>query len=136
TAGHNVESVLIGHTHRRPAQPTTIAHVLSGLAEALLSQADELLSVYDEMNVSPLGSAAFTGSDVPISAQRVSDLLGFQRPFTASYEAVAGAEHFMRLASLHARVCATGARWARVLQEWMNLGSVEMLTEFTQGSSI
>ncbi|MDN5686215.1 MAG: PfkB family carbohydrate kinase [Brachybacterium sp.] len=135
-ADRTVESVLIGHTHRRPAQPTTIAHVLSGLAEALLSQADELLSVYDEMNVSPLGSAAFTGTDVAIDAERVAELLGFSQSFTASYEAVAGAEHFMRLASLHARISATGARWARVLQEWMNLGWVRMPDEFTQGSSI
>ncbi|MDN5896672.1 MAG: PfkB family carbohydrate kinase, partial [Nocardioides sp.] len=115
---------------------TTIAHVLSGLAEAMLSQADELLSVYDEMNVSPLGSAAFTGTDVAIDADRVATLLGFERSFTASYEAVAGAEHFMRLAALHARIGATGARWARVLQEWMNLGWVRMPSEFTQGSSI
>ncbi|ATG50085.1 hypothetical protein CFK38_00035 [Brachybacterium vulturis] len=136
TASRNAEAVLIGHTHRRPAQPTTIAHVLSGLAEAMLSQADELLSVYDEMNVSPLGSAAFTGTDIEIDANRVAALLGFDRSFTASYEAVAGAEHFMRLAALHGRIGATGARWARVLQEWMNLGWVRMPSEFTQGSSI
>ena len=135
-AGRTVESVLIGHTHRRPAQPTTIAHVLSGLAEAMLSQADELLSIYDEMNVSPLGSAAFTGTDVAIDADRVASLLGFDSTFTASYEAVAGAEHFMRLAGLHARISSTGARWARVLQEWMNLGWVRMPSGFTQGSSI
>ena len=135
-ASRTVEAVLIGHTHRRPAQPTTIAHVLSGLAEAMLSQADELLSVYDEMNVSPLGSAAFTGTDITIDAQRVAGLLGFESSFTASYEAVAGAEHFMRLAALHARIGATSARWARVLQEWMNLGWVRMPSEFTQGSSI
>src|SRR5699024_3492759 len=71
-AGRTVESVLIGHTHRRPAQPTTIAHVLSGLAEAMLSQADELLSIYDEMNVSPLGSAAFTGTDVDRKSTRLN----------------------------------------------------------------
>jgi len=135
-AARTVDALLIGHTHRRPAQPTTIAHVLSGLAEAFLSQAEELLSVYDEMNVSPLGSAAFTGTDIAIDAQRVADLLGFSSSFTASYEAVAGAEHFMRLAGLHARIASTGARWARVLQEWMNLGWVRMPDEFTQGSSI
>src|SRR5699024_8366960 len=102
-AGRTVESVLIGHTHRRPAQPTTIAHVLSGLAEAMLSQADELLSIASSV--------------------------------AASYEAGAGAEPFMRLAGLHARISSTGARWARVLQEWMTLGWVRMPTEYTQGSS-
>src|SRR5690625_5639630 len=88
------------------------------------------------MNVSPLGSAAFTGTDVAIDADRVASLLGFDSAFTASYEAVAGAEHFMRLAGLHARISSTGARWARVLQEWMNLGWVRMPSGFTQGSSI
>src|SRR5690625_7063819 len=63
------------------------------------------------MNVSPLGSAAFTGTDVAIDADRVASLLGFDSTFTASYEAVAGAEHFMRLAGLHARISSTGARW-------------------------
>jgi len=129
-------ALIIGHTHRRPAQPTTIGHVLSGLAEALLSQAQDLVGIYDEMNVSPLGSAAFTGTDVPVDAQRVADLLGFRSTFTASYEAVAGAEHFMRLAALHGRVTATAARFARVLQEWMNLRWVRTPASFSQGSSI
>lgn len=135
-ADATTDAVIIGHTHRRPAQPTTIAHVLSGLTETLLSQARDLLGVYDEMNVSPLGSAAFAGTDIPIDAARVGELLGFAREFTASYEAVAGAEHFLRLAAVHARITATGARWARVAQEWMGLGWIRTPLEFTQGSSI
>ncbi|MBB3023594.1 PfkB family carbohydrate kinase [Helcobacillus massiliensis] len=135
-AERNLRSLIIGHTHRRPAQPTTIAHVLSGAAEALLSQAHELLSVYDELNVSPLTSAAFAGTDIAVDSQRISDLLGFDRPFTSSYEAVAGAEHFMRVAAIQARISATGARWARVVQEWMNLGWIETPGSFSQGSSI
>ncbi|WP_282007031.1 PfkB family carbohydrate kinase [Propioniciclava sinopodophylli] len=135
-AEEHAGAVIIGNTHRRPAQPTTIGHVLAGLAETLLSQADDLLCVYDEMNTSPLGAAAFTGTDISIDATLVADLLGFDRVFTSSYEAVAGAEHFMRLAAVHARITATGARWARVLQEWMNLRWVVTPTPFTQGSSI
>ena len=130
------EALIIGNTHRRPAQPTTIGHVLSGLAETLLSQADDLAGVYAEMNVSPLGSAAFTGTDIAIDPDLEARLLGFDAAFTASYEAVAGAEHFMRLAAVQARITSTGARWARVLQEWMNLRWVVTPTPFTQGSSI
>ncbi|RII43526.1 hypothetical protein DWB68_01015 [Galactobacter valiniphilus] len=135
-ASNGVKWLLTGHTHRRPAQPTTVGHVLSGLAESMLSQATELLSVYDELNVSPLGSAAFAGTDIEIDAARVADLLGFDSSFIASYEAVAGAEHFMRLAAIYARISATTARWARVLQEWMNFGWVKTPAEFSQGSSI
>lgn len=135
-AEENAQSVIIGFTHRRPAQPTTIGHVLAGLSEALLSQAQEMLSVYDELNISPLGSAAFAGTDLPIDSAAVGELLGFDRSFTSSYEAVAGAEHFMRLAAVQGRITATGARWARVLLEWMTFRWVSTPTAYTQGSSI
>jgi len=135
-AREHAASVIIGFTHRRPAQPTTIGHVLSGLSEALLSQAREMLSIYDELNVSPLGSAAFAGTDLPIDSDLVGELLGFDSSFTSSYEAVVGAEHFMRLAAAHGRITATGARWARVLLEWMTFRWVETPTAYTQGSSI
>lgn len=135
-AAANADSLIIGFTHRRPAQPTTIGHVLAGLAEAFLSQGREMLSVYEELNVSPLGSAAFTGTDLPIDSSMVGELTGFDASFTSSYEAVAGAEHFMRLAAVQARITATGARFSRVLLEWMTFKWVETPTAYTQGSSI
>ena len=135
-AAGNADSLIIGFTHRRPAQPTTIGHVLAGLSEAMLSQAREMLSVYEELNVSPLGSAAFTGTDLPIDPYMVGGLTGFDSSFSSSYEAVAGAEHFMRLAAIQARITATGARFARVLLEWMTFKWVETPTAYTQGSSI
>ena len=135
-AKEHADKLIIGFTHRRPAQPTTIGHVLSGLSEALLSQGRELLDIYAELNVSPLGSAAFAGTDVPINPETLRELLGFDSAFTSSYEAVAGAEHFMRLAAAQARICATGARFSRVLLEWMTFGWVRTPDAYTQGSSI
>ncbi len=135
-AAVHAESLIIGFTHRRPAQPTTIGHVLAGLSEAMLSQATEMLSIYAELNISPLGSAAFTGTDLPIDSALVGKLTGFDSSFTSSYEAVAGAEHFMRLAAVQARITATGARFSRVLLEWMTFKWVQTPTPYTQGSSI
>lgn len=135
-ADRYADALIIGFTHRRPAQPTTIGHVLAGFAEARLSVLHELLAVYDEINVSPLGSAAFAGTDLPIDAGRVAQLLGFSSTFTASYEAVAGAEHLFRPAALYARYSATSARFARTLLDWMTAGWVQTPTGFTQGSSI
>ncbi|MFB9567995.1 lyase family protein, partial [Saccharopolyspora hordei] len=130
------EVLITGFTHRRPAQPTTLGHVLAGYAEALLSQADELLSVYDELDVNPLGSCAFAGTDLPIAPQRLGELLGFRTTFTSSYEAVAGAEHLMRTAAVQARVLATGARMARTMLDWMTFGWIATPGAFCQGSSI
>ncbi len=131
-----IEAVIVGYTHRRPAQPTTIAHVLSGLSDAWLSQASGLLGAYDELNVSPLGGAAFAGTDLEVDAGLVAELLGFDTAYTASYEAIAGAEHLMRLAAEQARIGATAARWSRVLLEWMEKGWVKTPLAYTQGSSI
>lgn len=131
-AGH----VIVGMTHRRPAQPTTMGHVLSGLAEAWTRHLAELVAVYDGLNESPLGGAAFAGTDVPYDAALVQRLLGFSSTYTSSYEAIAGADHFLRTAAVQGQIAATSARWARVLQEWMSLRWISTPVEFTQGSSI
>lgn len=135
-AQRHVDAVIIGMTHRRPAQPTTIAHVLVGLADAWTACLRDAVQTFDELNHSPLGGAAFAGTDISYDANLVAALLGFDDTYNSSYEAIAGAGHFGRVASLHARIAAQSARWARVLQEWMSLGWIMTPLGFTQGSSI
>lgn len=135
-AAETSSAVIIGMTHRRPAQPTTIAHVLMGLAESMRIQTNGLLRAYDELNQSPLGGAAFAGTDIPIDEGVVADLLGFDGTVPSTYYGIAGADHFTGLSGQQARVLGTCARWARVLQEWMSLKWVTTPLDFTQGSSI
>lgn len=135
-AEDTVEALIVGMTHRRPAQPTTVAHVLTGMADAWLDCLTDLVQTFDELNVSPLGGAAFAGTDIPYDAERVADLLGFDGLYNSSYEAIAGAGHLTRVAAAHSRIAAQSARWARVLQEWMSAGWIVTPLGFTQGSSI
>ncbi|MDL4776855.1 MULTISPECIES: lyase family protein [Thermomonosporaceae] len=135
-ADRYADVLITGQTHRRPAQPTSLGHVLAGYGEALISQAREMLSVYDELNVNPLGSCAFAGTDLPISADRLTGLLGFRESFTSSYEAVAGAEHLVRTGAIQARALATGARMARTLLDWMTWRWIATPDAYCQGSSI
>jgi argininosuccinate lyase len=135
-ADRHADVLIIGYTHRRPAQPTSLGHVLAGYGEALVSQAREMLSVYDELNVNPLGSCAFAGTDLPVSVDRLTTLLGFRESFTSSYEAVAGAEHLVRTAAVQARALATGARMARTLLDWMTWRWIATPDAYCQGSSI
>ncbi|CAM3244713.1 lyase family protein [Stackebrandtia soli] len=128
-------TTVLAYTHRRPAQPTTIGHVLAGYADALRGQAAAYLAVLDELNSSPLGAAVIAGTDLPISSARVADLLGFADVVPNAYSAVAGADHFTGVVSANARTLATGARVARVLQEWMAFGWIAVPDEFCQGSS-
>lgn len=135
-ADRYADVVVTGYTHRRPAQPTTIGHVLAGYAEALAGQATAYADLLDQVNRSPLGSCAFAGTDLPIDPARVADLLGFHGLVTNSYEAVAGADHLVRVGTLNAQALATGARLARTLMDWLTWRWVATPDDFTQGSSI
>jgi argininosuccinate lyase len=135
-ADRYADVVVIGYTHRRPAQPTSIGHVLAGYGEALAGQAAAYLALLHEMNRSPLGSCAFAGTDLDIDSGRLAELLGFGEVVVNSYEAVAGADHLMRNGALNAQAMATGARMARTLMDWLSWEWVATPAEFTQGSSI
>jgi argininosuccinate lyase len=128
--------VITGYTHRRPAQPTTIGHALAGYAEALAGEAVAYADLIDALNTSPLGSCAFAGTDLDIAPARVAELLGFAALVTNSYEAVAGADHLVRVGTLNAQTLATGARLARTLMDWLSWRWVTTPGDFTQGSSI
>lgn len=135
-AEQSLAALIVGMTHRRPAQPTTIAHVLVGMADAWLDCLTDLLQSFDELNVSPLGGAAFAGTDIAYDAGQVADLLGFDAVYNSSYEAIAGAGHLTRAAAVQGRIAAQSARFARVLQEWMSQNWIVTPLGFTQGSSI
>ncbi|MFY1703584.1 argininosuccinate lyase [Micromonospora sp. WMMA1923] len=136
-AAHRYADVVItGYTHRRPAQPTTIGHALTGYAEALAGEALGYADLIDTLNTSPLGSCAFAGTDLDIAPARVAELLGFAALVTNSYEAVAGADHLVQVGTHNARSLATGARLARTLMDWLSWRWVTTPGDFTQGSSI
>ncbi|WP_117208140.1 argininosuccinate lyase [Allorhizocola rhizosphaerae] len=135
-ADRHADVVVIGYTHRRPAQPTSMGHVLAGYAEALTGQAMAYAAMLEEMNRSPLGSCAFAGTDLDIASGRLAELLGFDEVIVNSYEAVAGADHLARNGALNAQALATGARVARTLMDWLSWEWVVTPEEFTQGSSI
>lgn len=135
-ADRYADVVITGYTHRRPAQPTTIGHALAGYAEALVGEVAAYADLIDQLNVSPLGSCAFAGTDLGIAPARVAELLGFAGLVTNSYEAVAGADHLVRVGTLNAQALATGARLARTLMDWLSWNWVTTPADFTQGSSI
>jgi argininosuccinate lyase len=135
-ADRYADIVVTGYTHRRPAQPTTIGHVLAGYAEALAGEAIHYADVLEQVNRSPLGSCAFAGTDLDIDPPRLAELLGFDGIVLNSYEAVAGADHLIRVATVNAQSLATGARLARTLMDWLTWRWIVTPPEFTQGSSI
>ena len=80
----HLETLMPGYTHTQPAQPITFAHYLAGVLTALAKDQARLMAAYANMNESPLGAAALTGTGFPIDRVRVAQLLGFDT-VTVSY---------------------------------------------------
>lgn len=135
-AARTADTLIMALTHRRPAQPTSMAHVIVGYVEALIGEIEEYDRVIDRLQASPLGACAIAGTDLPIDPQRVAELLGFDERPVNSYESVAGADHLMSVAWANARALSTGARLVRVLQDWASWQWIVTQAEFCQGSSI
>ena len=65
-----------------------LATSLTAYAEVYGRHANALEQAYESLNLSPFGAAALGTSSYPINRERLSELLGFERPIHNSYDAV------------------------------------------------
>jgi len=68
-----------GYTHLQPAMPSTIGLWMGAFAESMLDNADWLIAVHKQINISPLGAAAGFGVSLPLDREGVAVELGFER---------------------------------------------------------
>ncbi len=66
-----------GYTHLQRAQPTTVFHHMQSHFEAIAEDTERFSQLYDRVNRSPMGSAAFAGTSFNIDRERIASLLGF-----------------------------------------------------------
>lgn len=134
------DALMPGYTHLQQAMPSTAGLWALGYAELLLSDLAALRHAYDQVDVSPLGSAA--GYGVPfleLPREEVAQRLGF-RTLQLHVTAVQLSRGKLELHAAHAfvQVGATLNRMASdlVLFNSQEFGFVELPPEFCTGSSI
>ncbi|GAB6947643.1 argininosuccinate lyase [Vulcanisaeta sp. JCM 16161] len=71
------DKLIIGSTHRQPAQVTTLGHYMLYLDDLSRDFLDELMHAYELVNRSPLGSGPLAGTMVGIDRFREAAELGF-----------------------------------------------------------
>ncbi|MFB6470026.1 MAG: argininosuccinate lyase [Vulcanisaeta sp. AZ3] len=76
-AWETADRLLIGSTHRQPAQVTTLGHYLLALDELTNDFLDLLISSYTVINKSPLGTGPLAGVMTKIDRVREANELGF-----------------------------------------------------------
>lgn len=92
-ARRHTETLMPGYTHTQPAQPVTFAHYLAGALTALQKDQARLAAAYANMNESPLGAAAFTGTGFPIDRGYVAELLGFDGVIVSTQHAIGAGDN-------------------------------------------
>jgi argininosuccinate lyase len=86
-AAPHVETIIPAYTHGVQAQPTTFAHYLHALAQALGRQVERLRQAYARVNRNPLGAAALATSSFRLDRDRLAALLGFEGVVENAYDA-------------------------------------------------
>jgi argininosuccinate lyase len=134
----HAETLMPGHTHTQPAQPTTLGHFLAATAEALERDTVRVQAAFARTNRGPLGAAALTTTGFPIDRELTARLLGFDDVVTNSYDAIGGVDYALEsLAAL--TTCALGlARLVHELLLWATreYGTLSIDDSFIQISSI
>jgi argininosuccinate lyase len=129
---------LPGYTHLQRAQPVLLSHHLNAHAFALLRDIDRLGDARRRLSVSPLGAGAIAGTSLKIDPAHTADLLGFDRAFANSMDAVSDrdfvAETLFDIALLGVHLSRMGEElvlWTSAEFNFASLGD-----DFTTGSSM
>jgi argininosuccinate lyase len=102
-AEKHVETLIPGYTHLQRAQPLSLAHHLLAYIEMTERDWERLGDVAKRVNICPLGAGALAGTTFPIDRQYSAELLGFDRVYANSLDAVSDRDfaiEFMAAASL------------------------------------
>src|SRR6266851_1059468 len=134
----HVRTIMPGHTHTQPAQPTTLAHYLASTAQALERDADRLHAAFACTNRGPLGAAALTTTGFPIDRALTARLLGFDSVVINSYDAIGGVDYALESLNVLS-TCVLGlSRLMHDLLQWATreFGVLRIDPAFLQISSI
>ena len=138
TASKHTETIILAYTHLQPAQPVTFAHYLLSHVSGLERDLQRLQSVYERINLCPLGAGALATTSFPINRKTTAELLGFSTVLKNSIDAVGSRDFILETQSALTLLAVNLSRLAEDLIIWSSpeFGTVELPDEFTSTSSI
>lgn len=137
-ARKHLHTIMPGYTHTQPAQPVTFAHYLAGVLTALGKDQARVRAAFANMNESPLGAAALTGTGFPVDRARVAALLGFERVIASTQHSIGAGDHITDAA---AAIQSLAVQLSRVTHDLLvratqEAAAIRIDDEFIQISSI
>jgi argininosuccinate lyase len=97
-AQRHLQTLMPGYTHTQPAQPVTFAHYLAGVLTFLAADQQRFQRAYTQVNQSPLGAAAFTGTGFPVDRHYLAEALGFDGVIENTHHCIGAGDHLTETA--------------------------------------
>jgi argininosuccinate lyase len=137
-AGEHRASLITAYTHQQPAQPTTLGHYLMASVEWMERDVRRLQAAYSNLNRSPLGACAITGTGFPIDRDYTAALLGFDGLQVNSYGAIASVDYLTEACSALMVSMVNLGRFTQDLLQWSTaeFAYLTLSDAFVQVSSI
>ncbi|MBR1580910.1 MAG: argininosuccinate lyase [Selenomonadaceae bacterium] len=99
TADKHRDVIMPGYTHLQRAQPILFAHHMLAYFSMLSRDFDRFDGVYQRADIMPLGAGALAGTTFPIDREMTARLLGFDRIYNNSLDAVSDRDYVMEFLS-------------------------------------
>ncbi|MGN7297582.1 argininosuccinate lyase [Ferdinandcohnia sp. SAFN-114] len=137
-AEQHVETIAPGYTHLQRAQPISFAHHLLAYYWMLERDKERLTDSLKRINISPLGAGALAGTTFPIDRYYSAELLGFEKIYENSIDAVSDRDFIIEFLSNSSMVMMHLSRFCEELILWSSqeFNFIEMDDAFATGSSI
>ncbi len=98
-ASKHRDVIMPGYTHLQRAQPILFAHHMLAYFSMLSRDFERFDGVYQRADIMPLGAGALAGTTFPIDRQMTAQLLGFNRIYNNSLDAVSDRDYVMEFLS-------------------------------------
>ncbi|MCC3356432.1 argininosuccinate lyase [Bacillus sp. REN16] len=137
-AEQHVETIAPGYTHLQRAQPISFAHHLLAYYWMLDRDKERLTDSLKRINMSPLGAGALAGTTFPIDRYYSAELLGFEKIYENSIDAVSDRDFIIEFLSNSSMIMMHLSRFCEELILWSSqeFNFIEMDDAFATGSSI
>ncbi len=137
-AKKEIRTIMPGYTHLQKAQPVLLSHYLLAFWEMLDRDESRLQDSMKRVNVMPLGSAALSGTGLPIDREYTARLLKFPAVSHNSMDAVSDRDFIIEFASCSALIMMHLSRFCEDLIIWSTdeFRFAEISDSYTTGSSI
>ena len=137
-ASENVETIMPGYTHLQRAQPISLAHHLLAYFWMLERDKERFTDSLKRIDWSPLGAGALAGTTFPIDRSRSAELLGFNRVYPNSLDAVSDRDFILEFLSNASMLMMHLSRFCEELILWASeeYRFITVSDTFSTGSSM